>query len=329
MWSFARLTSQQIGIVLKALAIVVALSGGVTFVGLASAAGGELKTFGTRGNVTPTTPMYGGFTLVYLSDVYIAVRGPSLGTLGYTNNPLNLPNVRVYDVSGNDVLRNVSGGVTVSGCPSSSTVANYYATIRGSALNVNDTCVWATLAAGVYTFTINPNTSSASGELLFEVTVNPESSSSSSLNGTYKLQRASVIYPSTGSILDSEQPILVVSGYMVINGTLMTQSMSLTYSGQTTSITMNGTFTDYGYYLRAVTTTGVTTTGSIIKRGSEFITLLANSSFSEVDYWIRTSTATALQGSLKSMGVVAEPSNQVSSNQIPIGGGFAALLGVQ
>ena len=135
--------------------------------------GGVMTLFGTRGTVTPTTPMYGSFALVNPSVIYIAVLGPTLGILGYTNNPLNLPNVRVYDASGKDVLQNASGGVTVSGCASSATVAIYYATIRGGALNANDTCVSKTLAAGVYTFTINPNNSSSSGELLFEVTVNP------------------------------------------------------------------------------------------------------------------------------------------------------------
>ena len=135
--------------------------------------GGVMTSFGTRGTVTPTTPMYGGFAVANSSVMYIAVRGQSLKTLGFTQNPLDLPNVRVYDATGKDVLSNASGGVTVSGCPGSATVSNYYATIRGTALNVNDTCVFATLPAGVYTFTINPNTSSSSGELLFEVTVNP------------------------------------------------------------------------------------------------------------------------------------------------------------
>jgi hypothetical protein len=135
--------------------------------------GGVLTSFATRGTVTPTAPVYGSFALANTSVMYIAVRGQSLKTLGYTNNPLDLPNLRVYDASGNDVLQNASGGVTVIGCPSSATVNNYYAIIRGGPLNVNDTCVSATLAAGVNTFTINPNTSSSSGELLFEVTVNP------------------------------------------------------------------------------------------------------------------------------------------------------------
>jgi hypothetical protein len=140
--------------------------------GQASASGGVLATFATRGTVTPTAPMYGGFTIVNSSVLYIAVRGPSLKTLGFTQNPLDLPNVRLYDTSGNDIL-----GVIVSGCPSTGTsasvaVSNYYAN-RGGALDVRDTCVPVSLAAGAYAFTIAPNTSSASGEMLFEVTVNP------------------------------------------------------------------------------------------------------------------------------------------------------------
>ena len=141
--------------------------------GQASQAGGVLATFGTRGTVTPTAPMYGGFTIVNPSVLYIAVRGPSLKTLGITQNPLDLPNVRVYDASGNDLFGSAGGGVFVSGCPSGSTVSSYYANHRGGALDVRDTCVTESLAAGVYTFTINPNTSSSSGDVLFEVTVNP------------------------------------------------------------------------------------------------------------------------------------------------------------
>ena len=113
------------------------------------------------------------FASANTSEIYLAVRGPSLGTLGFTQNPLDLPNVRVYDAAGKDVLSNASGGATVSGCPASAAVAGYYSSVRGTALNANDTCVSASLPAGVYTFTINPNASSSSGELLFEVTVNP------------------------------------------------------------------------------------------------------------------------------------------------------------
>ena len=147
-------------------------------VGQASAAGGVLATFASRGTVTPTATLYGGFTIVNSSVLYIAVRGPSLKTLGATQNPLDLPNLRVYDASGKDLLSNANGGVAVSGCSSTgsssgATVSSYYTNVRGQSLDVRDTCASGTLAGGVYTFTITPNTSSSSGEVLFEVTVNP------------------------------------------------------------------------------------------------------------------------------------------------------------
>jgi hypothetical protein len=191
--------------------------------------GGVMTSFGTRGTVTGTTPMYGSFALANTSEIYIAMLGPTLGILGYTNNPLNLPNVRVYDASGKDVLGNASGGVPASGCPGSATVASYYANIRGSALNANDTCVSATLPAGVYTFTINPNTASSSGELLFEVSVNPLSSASpggamtsfgtrgtvtptTTMYGSFALAGPSVIYiamlgPTLGNLGYTNHPL--------------------------------------------------------------------------------------------------------------------------
>jgi hypothetical protein len=137
-----------------------------------SSTGGVMTSFATRGTVTPTAPMYGSFAVANSSVMYIAVRGPSLGTLGYTQNPLDMPNLRVYDASGNDILGGIAAGCPSIGTSSSVTVANYYANLGGS-LNVRDTCVSRTFAAGVYTFTLNPNTSSSSGELLFEVRVNP------------------------------------------------------------------------------------------------------------------------------------------------------------
>jgi hypothetical protein len=150
----------------------------VSSVGQASGAGGLMTTFASRGTVTPTATMYGGFTIVNSSVLYIAVRGPSLKTLGATQNPLDLPNLRVYDASGKDLLSNASGGVAVSSCPStgsssSVSVSNYYTNVRGQSLDLRDTCASATLAGGIYTFTITPSTSSSSGEILFEVTVNP------------------------------------------------------------------------------------------------------------------------------------------------------------
>ena len=148
-------------------------------VGLASAAGGYMTTFGSRGTVTPTATMYGAFTLVNSSTIYIAVRGPSLWTLGATLTPLDLPNLRVLDAYGNDLLTNANGGNFISGCPSTGSspgvyVASYYYYVRGEPLDERDTCTYEYLSAGVYTFMITPNSTFESGEVLFEVTVNPD-----------------------------------------------------------------------------------------------------------------------------------------------------------
>ena len=118
--------------------------------------------------------MYGGFTLDSAATVYIAVRGPSLQTLGATQNPLDAPGLRLYDAAGRDLLLNTSGGGQVATCLATNTTAIYYATVRGQALDARDTCISPrTLPAGVYTFTIVPTSTDPSGEVLFEVTFNP------------------------------------------------------------------------------------------------------------------------------------------------------------
>ena len=151
------------------------ISGEVLFeVTLNSSAGATLSTIGSRGTVTTTATMYGGFTLVNAATAIIAVRGPSLQTLGATQNPLDAPGLRLYDSAGRDLLLNVNGGVTVATCPATNTTAIYYANVRGQPLDGRDTCIGArTLPAGVYTFTIVPSSTDPSGEVLFEVTFNP------------------------------------------------------------------------------------------------------------------------------------------------------------
>ena len=139
----------------------------------AFAAGASVSTMGSRGTVTPTATMYGGFTLDTATVIMIAVRGPSLQTLGATNNPLTPPSLRLFNSLGQDLLTNTTGGAGVSGCLSTHSTAIYYATVRQQALNSNDSCALISLAAGSYTFTITPFLPNTSGEVLFEVTYNP------------------------------------------------------------------------------------------------------------------------------------------------------------
>jgi hypothetical protein len=148
-----------------------------------ASAGTRLNTIGTRGSVTTAATMYGGFTLANATDVMIAVRGPSLQTLGVTQNPLDAPGLRLFDAAGKDLLFNANGGVGVATCLATNGTAVYYATTRGQPLNARDTCTSSrNLPAGAYTFTIVPTSTDASGEVLFEVTFNPGAQSGGSLS---------------------------------------------------------------------------------------------------------------------------------------------------
>jgi hypothetical protein len=133
--------------------------------------GGSVSTIGSRGAVSGAAAMYGGFTLDHNARVAIAVRGPSLQTLGITQNPLDAPGLRLYDASGKDLLLNSSGGAGVATCPATNSTAVYYANVRGQPLHARDSCIAArVLEGGVYTFSIVPTSSDPAGEVLFEVT---------------------------------------------------------------------------------------------------------------------------------------------------------------
>jgi len=144
--------------------------------GQASATGATLSTIGSRGTVTASATMFGGFTLNSTTNVLIAVRGPSLLTLGATQNPLVNPGLRLFNSNNIDLLTNTAGSHELFACTVGTAARDYYAFVRGQPLDLNDTCTNVhTLPAGVYTFTITPKTggSDTSGEVLFEVTFNP------------------------------------------------------------------------------------------------------------------------------------------------------------
>jgi hypothetical protein len=142
------------------------------------------NTVASRGFVSRTQPLYGGFSLAAASTVYILVRGNSMNTLGITSNYLDQPRVRLFDQANSDLI-NVSGSSFpgANGCSGANlTVATYYQN-RGIPTATGDFCVVATLSAGAYTFTVNSsaagvntngtNSSPSSGEVLFEVTLGP------------------------------------------------------------------------------------------------------------------------------------------------------------
>lgn len=135
------------------------------------------QTLGARGTVTSNATLYGGFEVTTAALVYVLVRGNSLGTLGITQNYLDLPRLRLFDVAGNDIAFDANGNPGFAFClttgAASGPVRSYYAT-RGAASDF-DACTSRSLSAGVYTFSVTPSSNSVPtfGEVLFEVKLNP------------------------------------------------------------------------------------------------------------------------------------------------------------
>jgi hypothetical protein len=163
-------------------------SGEVLFeVTLGGGVGSVTKTLGSRATVSSSATHYGGFELASAANVYILVRGNSLGTLGVTQGYLDAPRVRIYNAQGQDMVMDTGGRAGFNTCLSSNSasapVANYYQSVRGQAAHARDACIAQTLPPGAYTFSVTPSipgvttgsTQSApqSGEVLFEVTLGP------------------------------------------------------------------------------------------------------------------------------------------------------------
>lgn len=149
-----------------------------------------VQTLGSRATVSRSATLYGGFTLVNSTTVYILIRGPSLVSLGVIPSALDAPWVRLYDVNNSDLV--TQGGVPgFTGCLSSAStdkpVVDYYQSVRNAPVQPRDSCIAVTLPAGVYTFTVTPSepgitspssvsSAPSAGEILFEVTLGPASS---------------------------------------------------------------------------------------------------------------------------------------------------------
>jgi hypothetical protein len=136
------------------------------------------QTLGARGTVTSSATQFGGFEITTATNVLILVRGNSLGTLGITQGYLHVPRVRVFNAAGQDLFNSAGTGLPgFSGCPANNSTAvpvrNYYAS-RGAVSDL-DGCVAANFQPGAYTFTVTPSSLSipTSGEILFEVKLNP------------------------------------------------------------------------------------------------------------------------------------------------------------
>jgi hypothetical protein len=142
------------------------------------------STVASRGFVSPSQPLYGGFSLASSATVYILVRGNSMNTLGITSNYLDAPRVRIFNQANQDLVIDANNNAGRNGCTASSAVAvaSYYQG-RGIPAHDRDFCYAAVFPAGAYTFTVNTsiagvttsgtNSSPASGEVLFEVSLGP------------------------------------------------------------------------------------------------------------------------------------------------------------
>jgi hypothetical protein len=142
--------------------------------------GSMTKSLGSRATASPAATLFGGFELAAASTVHILVRGNSLGTLGVTQNFLDAPRVRLFNSQGQDLITDagVAGFTGCSAANAGTAVVNYYTNVRGQPPHARDGCTSQSLAAGVYTFAVSPSTTGmisapASGEILFEVTLNP------------------------------------------------------------------------------------------------------------------------------------------------------------
>ena len=148
---------------------------------------GSAQTLASRAVVTPSQTLYGGFQITQQTSVLLLVRGNSLGSLGVTNNFLDAPRVRLYNSLGQDLLADSTGRVGFNSCVSSvegqASVVNYYQNVRGQPVHSRDACAGVILTPAAYTFTVTPSiagvtttigtSSPSSGEVLFEVTLNP------------------------------------------------------------------------------------------------------------------------------------------------------------
>ena len=147
-----------------------------------------VQTLGSRATSSAAATIYGGFSFSNDTTVYILVRGPSLRTLGITQNVLDAPWVRLYNSAGVDLVTTGSTkGFTacLSSVATDAPVVTYYQVTRREPVDARDSCVAATLSAGTYTFSVTPSTPGltspvggassfpSSGEILFEVTLGP------------------------------------------------------------------------------------------------------------------------------------------------------------
>ena len=147
--------------------------------------GSTAKTLASRGTVSGSATLFGGFELLVPTNVLLLVRGNSLGTLGVTQGYMDAPRVRIYNQQGADLVSQ-NGMPGFNACVASNAVTDYpvlyyYSAIRQAPADSRDSCYASTFPAGIYSFSITPSilgvnsnnlsSSRGSGEVLFEITL--------------------------------------------------------------------------------------------------------------------------------------------------------------
>lgn len=115
-------------------------------------------------------------------------------------------------------------------------------------------------------------------------------SNSIPIAGTYTLSQFSVVY-SNGTVLNSGAPGVAGTGRMEIRQDGgVTQEVELTYNNSTARVTITGTFSDQGYYLRVTSNqqqanVGVLSRGNVLT--TQALATATSQGFTEVDVWTR------------------------------------------
>jgi len=117
------------------------------------------------------------------------------------------------------------------------------------------------------------------------------------LDGNYRLIRGSV-YFSDGSIVDTADGMFMAEGTMIIDGNSWTQTVRVSFQGQSIEIQGSGKIVDFGYFIQITEpSTGLVYHIILVERGSKVITQVADFEGSEVDQWERVSSLPAAQES--------------------------------
>jgi len=144
----------------------------------------------------------------------------------------------------------------------------------------------------------------------------PLTSGSGTLDGTYRLTRTSIDFLH-GQLFDTSIGNIVATGTMVISGNQLTQLITVTLSGTTNTVSISGTFVDYGAYM-VLSSNTTQSRATVISRNGPLITeaivaIGTNPPSAEVDQWEFVSAKIAI-------------SSHGDDDSVPLGGALGTLI---